>query len=143
MWSKLVKDQGQYHLTKTCTTSIRQQLENISTKFVLHNIQPCKTLDRSNFPNYQIAVSMASIVYLDFASVVLCATSFLFVCLFVLFIPNIPIVTSFLRPLTREEHKKHSRNCSFLTNFSAWEKLTLEEMLKLENQRMNNLIVST
>ena len=66
--------------SKTCTTPMKQQLENVSTKFVMHNIPSCKTLDRSNFPNYQIAVSMTTIVDLDFASIVLCSTYFIVTC---------------------------------------------------------------
>ena len=38
--------------TKTCKTPIRSRLEKVSTKFVKHNIQSFKTLNRSNFPNY-------------------------------------------------------------------------------------------
>uniref|UniRef100_UPI00358F596F baculoviral IAP repeat-containing protein 5-like n=1 Tax=Myxine glutinosa TaxID=7769 RepID=UPI00358F596F len=39
-----------------------------------------------------------------------------------------------------EEHQKHSRSCRFLTNLPSWETLTLEQLIKLENERMNNLI---
>ena len=52
--------------SKTCKTPIRWQLENVSTKFVMHNIPSCKTLDWSNFQNYQISVSMATDVLFGF-----------------------------------------------------------------------------
>ena len=54
--------------SKTCKTPMRQQLENVSTKCVMHNIPT--TFDWSNVPNHQMDVSMTTIVYLDFASFV-------------------------------------------------------------------------
>ena len=67
--------------SKTCKTPIIiWKFENVSSKFVMHNIPSWKILDGSNFLNYQIAVSMATIVYLDIATIMLYTTSFLFVC---------------------------------------------------------------
>jgi hypothetical protein len=43
----------------------------------------------------------------------------------------------------REEHRKHSPHCAFLSLNKSVEKLTVDEFLKLECERQKNKLVST
>jgi len=64
--------------SKTCETPIRWELKSGWTRIVEDNIQSCKSLDRSNLPNCQVTVSMATCLF-DFASIVWCTKTKMYI----------------------------------------------------------------
>ena len=54
---------------------------------------------------------------------------------------SLSLLTCLCIVFSREEHKKHSSGCAFLSVKKQFEELTLSEFLKLDKERTKNKIV--